>query len=314
MHTKRSYAIIGTGAIGGYCAFKLQQAGFDVHCLLGHDYHEVKKRGLFLVEGNNTLAAPVKAYNSIDSMPQCDVILIALKSTANGMLQHSLNKIMHQKSVVVVLQNGIGIEQELAQFIEPEKIVGGSCVFKVTKISPGTIKHYGFSTIELAQYYTDETCNDISNAVAQVAEDLQYAKVDGTSYGHLPTIRWKKLVANIATSGLSVVLNSAITDLLEAPASFELMKLVTKEVIGAARQCGAMLPDDFYEFRLGIFEVMKKMERHNMSMKDDFDAKKPLELAAIYKNPLDISKKHNAAMPLTEMIYHQLLYLDARNR
>src|SRR4029079_13590411 len=102
--------------------------------------------------------------------------------------------------------------------------------------------------------------------------------------------------------------------LLDSPAALELLKLVTKEVIGAAEQCGARLPDDMYEFRLGIFDAMKKMERHNMSMKDDFDAKKPLELAAIYKNPLAIAKKHNVKMPLTEMIYHQLLYLDARNR
>jgi len=311
--TKRSYAIIGTGAIGGFCAFKLQQAGFDVHCLLGHDYHQVKACGLSLIEQNKTSIASVKAYNTPESMPQCDVIIIALKSTSNHMLQHCIKNLIHKKSVVVVMQNGIGIEQELAQVIEPHHIIGGSCVFKVTKVAPGIVKHFGFSTIELAQYYVDELCSEISEATLQVAQDLKSAKIDATPYGHLPTIRWKKLIGNIPTSGLSVILNSAITDLLTNASGLALIKEVTKECIRAARQCGAQLPDDFYEFRLSLLEAIIKMERHNISMKDDFDAKKPLELAAIYKNPLAIAKKNNAPMPLTEMIYHQLLYLEAKN-
>lgn len=311
--TKRSYAIIGTGAVGGFCAFKLQQAGFDVHCLLGHDYHEVKSRGLSLIEQNEICTTPVKAYNTPESMPKCDVIIIALKSTSNDMLQHCIKNLMHKNSLIVVMQNGIGIEQDLAQIIEPQHIIGGSCVFKVTKVAPGIIKHFGFSTIELAQYYVDEICSEISEAAFQIAQDLKCAKIDATPYGHLPTIRWKKLIGNIPTSGLSVILNSTINDLLTTPHSLELIKAVTKECITAAGQCGAQLPDDFYEFRLNIFEAIIKMERHNISMKDDFDAKKPLELTAIYKNPLAIAKKNNVPMPLTEMIYQQLLYLDIKN-
>ena len=42
----KSYAIISTGAIGGYCAVKLAQAGFEVHCLLRSDYQQVKQHGL----------------------------------------------------------------------------------------------------------------------------------------------------------------------------------------------------------------------------------------------------------------------------
>ena len=38
---KLSYAIIGTGAIGGYYGGRLQQAGCDVHFLLRSDYQQV---------------------------------------------------------------------------------------------------------------------------------------------------------------------------------------------------------------------------------------------------------------------------------
>lgn len=42
---------------------------------------------------------------------------------------------------------------------------------------------------------------------------------------------------------------------------------------------------------------------------DDFHAHRPLELQAIYKNAINIAKKHNVAMPLTEKLYEQLLVM-----
>ena len=55
------------------------------------------------------------------------------------------------------------------------------------------------------------------------------------------------------------------------------------------------------------------MEKSNSSMKDDYDAKKPLELHAIYENAIKIAKENQVAMPLTEMLYQQLVYLNEKN-
>src|SRR5476649_1936202 len=93
--SQKSYAIIGTGAIGGYCAIKLQQAGFDVHCLVNRDYEFVKQNGLTLIEDKKPITLPVKIYDDIKKIPQCDVILITLKSTANHILQNSLRPLLH---------------------------------------------------------------------------------------------------------------------------------------------------------------------------------------------------------------------------
>jgi len=43
-----SYAIIGTGALGGYYGAKLQRAGLDVHFLVNSDYQQVKTSGLVI--------------------------------------------------------------------------------------------------------------------------------------------------------------------------------------------------------------------------------------------------------------------------
>lgn len=310
----KTIAIIGTGAVGGYCAAKLHQAGFDVHCLLGHDYGKVRENGLTLIENNRDIISTVKAYKDSSQIPRCDIIVVALKSTSNFILEKLLSSLLSPNGLVVILQNGIGVEEEVAKFVEPEKIVGGSCILKVTKISPGVVKHFGYNMIELAQYYIDNQYEGISEAVENLSRIFKKSGIDAQPAPHLPTIRWKKLCGNIPTSGLSVVLNASAKDLVENPASFSLVKLLTQEVIVAARKSGAHIPDEFYEFREKILESFRTMEKHNMSMKDDFDTKKPLELHAIYENALNIAERHGALMPLTKMLYQQLLYLDAKNQ
>lgn len=47
-------------------------------------------------------------------------------------------------------------------------------------------------------------------------------------------------------------------------------------------------------------------------MKEDFNARRPLELHAIYENAISIAKRHRT-MPLTEMLYKQLQYLNEKN-
>lgn len=308
-----NYAIIGTGAIGGYCAIRLTQAGFAVHCLMRSDFQHVQQHGLSLLSDQDKTTVAINAYQTVDDMPVCDVILVALKTTQNTLLKELLPKIMHKNTKIVLLQNGIGMEQELAEFIDPNNIIGGICMLKVTKIAPGVIRHYGLDSIELAQYYSDAKQQGITEIIEELAENFRKAKIGSTAAAHLATIRWKKLGSNIATSGLAVVLDAYAGDLIRQPASFKLICDITQEVIAAAKKCGAQLPDDFYQYRLNILKKIASMEKNYSSMKDDFNAKNPLELHAIYENAINVAKQHGAAMPLTEMLYQQLQYLNEKN-
>ncbi len=308
-----NYAIIGTGAIGGYCALRLTQAGFAVHCLMRSDFQHVHQHGLTVISDQEKTTIAINAYQTVDDMPVCDVVLVALKTTQNTLLRDMLPKVMHENTKIVLLQNGIGMEQELAEFVTPNNIIGGICMLKVTKIAPGVIRHFGLDSIELAQYYSDAKQQGISDIIEELAGNFRNAKIGSTAAAHLTTIRWKKLGSNIATSGLAVVLDAYAGDLIRQPASFQLICDLTKEVIAAAKKCGAQLPDNFYQYRLNILKKIAGMEKNYSSMRDDFNARQPLELHAIYENALSLAKEYGAAMPLTEMLYQQLVYLNEKN-
>jgi hypothetical protein len=83
----RRYAILGTGALGGFYGARLQRAGLDVHFLLHNDYDVVCKSGLVVESKQGDFTLPhVKAYQDVRNMPPCDVVIVSLKTTHNHFL------------------------------------------------------------------------------------------------------------------------------------------------------------------------------------------------------------------------------------
>ena len=81
------YAIIGTGAIGGYYGGKLAHAGNEVHFLLHRDYDYVCQHGLQIDSCDGSFHLDnVLAHRSTSEMPACDVVLVGLKSVNNHLL------------------------------------------------------------------------------------------------------------------------------------------------------------------------------------------------------------------------------------
>ena len=108
------YAIIGTGAIGAYYGGLLAKAGKEVHFLLRSDYEYVKANGLQVnsCDGNYHLNN-IRAYRSTEEMPVCDVVIVAMKTTSNAKLPEMLRPIVKDHSLILLIQNGIGMEEDL---------------------------------------------------------------------------------------------------------------------------------------------------------------------------------------------------------
>ena len=82
------YAVVGTGALGGFYGGMLAKAGKDVHFLFRNDYNHVLKNGLKVdsISGDFHLSE-INAYNDTSKMPVCDVILVCMKTTSNSILR-----------------------------------------------------------------------------------------------------------------------------------------------------------------------------------------------------------------------------------
>jgi 2-dehydropantoate 2-reductase len=310
--SNRSYAILGTGALGGFYGARLQQSGAEVHFLLRSDYQHVRQHGLIIdsVQGNFKLPQ-VNAYASVKQMPPCDVVVIALKTTQNYLLPQLLPPLVSENSTVLVLQNGLGVEAKVAQIVGTEKVVGGLCFICSNKIAPGHIHHLDYGAVVLGQYSANNQPCGITQRMSDIAEDFRQADISIELIEDLFLARWQKLVWNIPFNGLSVVLNATTEEMMANSAVQNLAEHLMREVQIAAEACGRSLPDSYIQKML---DHTAKMKPYRTSMKIDYDERRPLEIEAIFGNPLHAAEQAGAPIPRIEMLYQQLQFLDAQNR
>ena len=307
----RNYAILGTGAVGGYYGSLLARAGFEVHFLLHSDYEHVAAHGLFVETATGSFTLPkVHAYRDSRDMPPCDVVVVALKSTRNHLLPALLPPVMKDAGVVVMLQNGLGVDEAAAAVVGPQRVLGGLCFLCSNKVGPGHIRHLDFGAVKLGAYAPDpRTPPAVSPRAEAVAADLRAADVPAQAVADLLLVRWEKLIWNIPFNGLSVVLDATTRQIMENPDGLALASALMHEVAAAARACGRNIPASYIQARL---DDTRRMVPYRTSMKIDYDEHRPMEVEAIFGNPMRAAVQAGCSVPLIEGLYHQLRYLDAR--
>ncbi len=309
--TNRNYAIIGTGAIGGFYGGKLQKAGTEVHFLLNTDYEYVRENGLLIssTDGDFHLEK-VNAYNQVQEMPPCDVVVVALKTTQNHLLPQLLPPLVKDNTIIVLLQNGLGSEDYIAEFLPNHPIIGGLCFICAYKVGPGHIRHLDYGTITLAEYSAKGQPAGITENMRLIAGDFAAAQISTILNEDLILTRWKKLVWNVPYNGLSVLLNAQTNALMANQHTRHLAEALMREVVAGAAACGRTISEDFIEQMLDHTE---KMKPYLTSMKLDGDRGNPLEVEAILGNPLRIAKLAGVDLPRMWMLYQQLKFIDAQN-
>ena len=307
-----TYAILGTGALGGYYGACLQRAGYDVHFLLHRDYDRVKEHGLVIESPDDNFNLPrVHAYNSAATMPKCDVVVVALKTTQNHLLPQLLPPVVKDNGVVLVLQNGLGIEQEVAQIVGNSRVMGGLCLLCANKVGAGHIRHLDYKEIKLGEYNPNYQPGGVSERMRIIGADFEKAGIPIKLSEDLLLARWQKLVWNIPYNGLSVILNATTSALMADANTLALVKDLMDEVVTGAKMCDRIISESFVAEML---DHTAKMKPYRTSMKIDYDEKRTLEVEAIFGNPLRMVQETGTQLPRIATLYQQLKFLDAKNR
>lgn len=299
------YAVIGTGAIGGYYGGRLANAGNEVHFLFHSDYEYVKQHGLRVDSVNGDFHLQnIHAYKSTSDMPACDVVLVCLKSTNNAILRDLLPPLLHSNTLVVLIQNGLGLEEDLQKEFPDLHIAGGLAFICSNKVGYGYIAHLDYGKLNIGSY----SCPD-DGLITQVVSDFKASGIDADKV-RLEEARWKKLVWNIPYNGMTVVMNTTTDRLMNNPATEQLLREMMLEVIRAANLSGKDLHIS-ESYADEMLEMTKVMTPYSPSMKLDFDAKRPLEVGYIYSRPVAEARKAGYEMARVSMLEKQLRFIES---
>ena len=120
-----------------------------------------------------------------------DLVLVALKTTANKHFESLIGPLVGKHTVIVTLQNGLGNEARLADLFGAERIIGGLCFVCLHRIEPGVVHHFAYGKLTLGelaslpQKRTHEIARFFRNAgvQVQVTDNLERALCLGDRLG-----------------------------------------------------------------------------------------------------------------------------------
>ena len=191
--------MVGPGAVGSYYGAKLARAGHETHFLLRSDYDQVRRQGVRIISPEGNFNVRVKCARTPEEIGPSDLVLIALKTTANDILSKIVPPLVDKKTAILTLQNGLGNEEVLASIFPIEQILGGLCFVCLNRTAPGVVEHIAHGKIEMGEFkrWPEPRTHDIASA-------FRHAGVPCGVRDNLEKAHWEKLVWNIPFNGLGV--------------------------------------------------------------------------------------------------------------
>ncbi len=304
---RKSYAVLGTGALGGLYGGLLANSGLDVHFLIRSDFDFVRQHGLRVDTplGDFHLAKP-SVFASASELPKVDVVLVCWKTTQNDQLEQALRTVCHPDTIVLVLQNGLDVERVAADIVGEDRVLGGCCFLCCNKVGPGHIHHIDFGRIAFGEY-SESLSGTITNRMQHLTTEFTQAKINMQPTEDLRAMRWRKLMWNIPYNGLSVVLQADTHQIMSDPQASLLAEELMVEVRSAAAACGKEIESSHIAKML---EDTRKMVPYDSSMLVDYRQHRTMEVESIFGNTLRASQAAGYHPAKVEMLYRQLSFLN----
>ena len=298
-------AIVGCGAVGLFYGAKLALSGQNVHFLMRSDYEHVKRKGIKIesIKNKNEYLSNPLVYNSPHEIGPCDLVIIAIKATDNNSLEDLIPPLLNKETAILTLQNGLGNEQFLAERFGQNRIMGGLCFVCLNRTSSGVVKHIAQGAISSGEYSGLPLPRTHDVALLFKSSGVPFLVAES-----LIEQRWKKLVWNIPFNGISITAGCIDTEkILEDESLCFLAQELMKEVIDAANSMGITLSDSLIEHNI---RETNTMGAYRPSSVIDFVEGRPVEIEAIWGEPLRAAIKAGANMEKLNDLYQSIKALD----
>ncbi len=305
-------AVVGSGAVGCYYGARLAEAGHDVHFLMRRDYEAVRASGLRIEskDGDLHLEHPHVARDAA-GIGVADWVICALKATAIEEARALVEPCIGPSTRILVLMNGLGLEDRFADWFGAERVFGGLAFTCINRGEPGVVHHIDYGPVTVGHLLDDSS--EVDTALALWAG----AKVETVRATSLLAARWTKLCWNVPFNGLAVTAGGITTDRILADAA--LRAAVSALILEVAAAGNADLAAHGSEVRLdgaavarNMVAATEAMAAYRPSTMIDFVEGQPMEVEAIFEEPLRRASALGIATPLLSLVTGQMRALNVR--
>jgi 2-dehydropantoate 2-reductase len=315
--------IVGAGAIGAFYASRLAQvAGVNVSVICRSNYDAVKAHGFRITspQYGEYSFAPARTFANPDqarrSRAQWDFIVVSTKALPDLSDDSAmLEGLVGDKSAIVLIQNGLGVEEPYAKRFPHAAICSAVTIASCAQPSNGHITHNRWTRINSGPYlpHLDTGAAKPSDGPTTAQNDAFIALLtkggikDASAYTHakLQLVRWHKIAINASMNPSSVLAGGVSNNAMSLDSELAIhLKGVMEEVLATAPKIlGAPLPDDFASSEQILSSTRRNTSGSKPSMTLDWEQGKTMELEVILGNPIRIARERGYEMPRMQTLY-----------
>ena len=233
-------AMIGSGAAGSVFAAYLRKGGAELWLVDKYKAHMDKIAADGLVfrtpEGEEVLTGSHTSATAHD-IGTMDMVILMVKATQTADVMADTMPCIGPETVVVSLQNGLGNDEVLAQFVETDRILYGSGLIGTELAGPGVCVSKPEKGIQM--HFGAVHNNPKADAAGKALEACFQAGGCNASFDEdvRPYI-WKKVIANSGYNGVSAVMRLKVKETFADPYGHDIVMHVWKEGCAVAQALG----------------------------------------------------------------------------
>jgi 2-dehydropantoate 2-reductase len=288
-------AIVGVGAIGSVLAAALL-GKYPETILVGRKpgWKNALGDGNITVSGAITYKAPVRHYYDKISMLEDErpsLVFLATKTFHLARVLEDLKTVIKPGTKIIATQNGLGIEDLVAQTFGADAVFRMSLNFGVAMRGPGNTEAAFFNKPNHIGGCTKEN-RDTGQQIARMLSDcgLETEYVDD-----IKLFVWKKMVMKCTMASICAVTNKTIKQALEFPPTREIADACFREALTVAGAMGYEPGKDYLDQAVGY---LQKAGVHRDSMCFDIENETPTEIDFLGAKIVEYAHRKGVPVPM----------------
>jgi 2-dehydropantoate 2-reductase len=301
--------IVGAGAIGGVLGARLATAGYEVSLIArGAHLAAIRAEGLAIKHGAGVKRHALPASEEPARFGPQDVVVIALKAYSIGPMLPRLAALLTPDTAVVTAINGIpwwyfcgaggkfegapidclDPDGAMVRALDPKHLVGCVVHGSAEVVAPGVV-HYTSG----GAFILGEIDGRMTPRVQAIAAAIEAAGFKAPVTTRIRDDVWTKLVGNTSYNPVAALTGALMSDINANPGLIELIRRMMIEGIAVAEAHGCRMTVSLDE----RFALARKLGDVKVSMLQDLERGRPLEIDAIITAVSELGRKAGVATP-----------------
>ena len=293
-----TFAIMGSGGMGGYIGGKLAQAGYQVSFVARGAHLEAIKNNGLKIEGPDEvfLVDPIMVTSDPKAIGPVDFVIFCVKLWDTEAAGEQCRDLVGPNTAFLSMQNGVDAEPILSSIVGPAHVMGATSEIGANIIEPGIVRRFtSFATIRFGEFDQIHSARSIQFSEAIAAAGLGAEYVENISV----TI-WEKFLWLVGARAMNSVTRQPFGPVREDPDTRALLRQLMEEVMAVANAKGISLTNENIEARLDYIDSLPGQAKVSMAL--DLERGNRLELPWLSGAVVRMGRELGVATPANHII------------